>query len=118
MKSKIALNTRLASLDFEPFSGGFFSIFPSFYFSLDIFLFLSEPSMQRQRYNFEHRVGTLYMVIRVFTQEDTFFTQNRRTSHALLISFLIFLSNGEGECNRKRGERICPSEREFKTKSR
>lgn len=78
MKSKIALNTRLASLDFEPFSGGFFSIFPSFYFSSDIFPFITEPSMQRQRYNSEHWVGTLYMVIRVFSQEDTFFHSKPR----------------------------------------
>lgn len=32
-----------------------------------------------QRYNSEQWIGTLYMGIRVFTQEDTFFTQNRRT---------------------------------------
>lgn len=77
MKSKIALNTRLASLDFEPFSGELFAIFPSFYFFPDIFPFITEPSMQR--YNSEHWIGTLYMRIRVSTQEDTFFTQNRRT---------------------------------------
>ena len=76
MKSKIALNTRLASLDFEPFSGELFAIFPSFYFFPDIFPFITEPSMQR--YNSEHWISTLYMGIRVFTQEDTFFTQNRR----------------------------------------